>query len=165
MLSPARFNEAMQTWLDLHRISAQSYNGSSRESILGLAYFEEAIQPKFDVFLTRFSRFLEESLQDSTRRRIIALQQRLVRIQTQCIVTRDSIDARAQRCSVLESSIRTLNAFHDHGTFVAWRSLVSRMWHQVRRTVDWTEVRGLKVWQWPICRVIYFGKGSDKKRM
>jgi len=85
-----------------------------------------------------------ETLQDSTRRRIIALQQRLVRIQTQCIVTRDSIDARAQRCSVLESSIRTLNAFHDHGTFVAWRSLVSRMWHQVRRTVDWTEVRGLK---------------------
>lgn len=86
----------------------------------------------------------ECSLEKTTRSRIAALQQRLVRIQTQCIVTRDSIDMYVQRCAILEDSLRTVNAFKNDPDFVIWRSLVSRMWHRFRQRVHWPEDRGLK---------------------
>lgn len=67
-----------------------------------------------------------------------------MRIQSQCIVTSDSLDFQGRRCSVLEVAIRTSNAFREDPTFVAWRSLVTRMWHRLRRQVGWPEVRGVK---------------------
>jgi len=85
-----------------------------------------------------------EDLPASTRRRIVALQQRLVRIQSQCIVTRNSLDLHGRRCSVLDVAIRTVGAYKDSPSFAAWRSLVARLWHRLRRKVGWPEISGLK---------------------
>jgi len=85
-----------------------------------------------------------EKISTSTRHRIVALQERLVRIQSQCIVTSDSLDFHGRRCSVLEETIRTVGAFKEDRGFIGWRSLVTRLWHCLRRKVGWPETRGFK---------------------